>query len=78
MKEHNQLLFIQRSLSDRLASIRNEHSAVKPNKTVRKNEVIVRRIRDIQDRLTSVKLMNETLKTCKQHLQCVKFFSSKN
>ena len=42
-----------------------------------KSEVIARRIRDIQDRLTSVKLMNQTLKTCKQHLQCVNLLALK-
>ena len=81
MEEHNQLIFIQRSLSDRLRSLQKETTIVKPGERIekqfQKNEIIARRIRDVQDRLISVKLMNKTLKTCKQHLQCVNHSNGK-
>ena len=33
--------------------------------------ILFRRTREVEDQLTSVKIINQRLKTCKQHLQCV-------
>jgi hypothetical protein len=77
MQEHNQLLFIQRCLLDRLNDKKTKKLRSMPIKPIREfqdNKIIARRIREIQDRLKSVKLINKTLNICKQHLQCVNFY----
>ncbi|CAF3489334.1 unnamed protein product [Rotaria socialis] len=79
MNQHNELLFIQRRLLDRLESLRSQSCSV-PNinnqsvalsiKQMRDTHIVTRRIREKQDRLKNVKLINKTLNLCKQHLQC--------
>ena len=73
MQNHNQLLFIQRCLIDRFKSLSDQTDKKLvsiSNKQIQINN-LTHRIREIQDRLTSVKLINKTLNTCKQYLQCV-------
>ncbi|CAF1117915.1 unnamed protein product [Adineta steineri] len=78
IQKYNQLLYIQQCLLDRLESLhvqtridQTKSKAISiPVKQIKNVKTITRRIREIQDRLTSVKLINKTLNTCKQHLQC--------
>ncbi|CAF1378445.1 unnamed protein product [Rotaria magnacalcarata] len=79
MQQHNELLFIQRRLLDRLESLHSQSCSV-PNinnqsfalsiKQIQDTNIVTRRIREKQDRLKNVKLINKTLNLCKQHLQC--------
>ncbi|CAF1328632.1 unnamed protein product [Adineta steineri] len=78
IQKYNQLLYIQQCLLDRLESLhvqtridQTKSKAISlPVKQIKNVKTMTRRIREIQDRLTSVKLINKTLNTCKQHLQC--------
>ncbi|CAF4232744.1 unnamed protein product, partial [Adineta steineri] len=78
IQKYNQLLYIQQCLRGRLESLhvqtridQTKSKAISiPVKQIKNVKTITRRIREIQDRLTSVKLINKTLNTCKQHLQC--------
>lgn len=72
MKKHNELLFSQQHLLARLQSLCDQASNNENhNKII--SLPITHRIREKQDRLKSVKLVNKTLNTCKQHIQCVIF-----
>ncbi|CAF3911154.1 unnamed protein product [Rotaria sp. Silwood2] len=78
MQQHNELLFIQQHLLNRLESLRdqsrydeNDNKLLSlPIKQIQDTKIVTRRIREKQDRLKSVKLINKTLNLCKQHLQC--------
>lgn len=93
MQDHNQLVYIQQCLLDRLKSVNDQKDnklksvPIKPSQVKEQNfmfveidykfkddKVYARRIREIQDQLKNVKLVNKTMNICKENLQCVKFY----
>ncbi|CAF0829545.1 unnamed protein product [Rotaria sordida] len=78
MQQHNELLFIQKYLVNRLESLHdqsryeeNDNKLLSiPIKQIQDTKIVTSRIREKQDRLKSVKLINKTLNLCKQYLQC--------
>ncbi|CAF3335702.1 unnamed protein product [Rotaria sp. Silwood1] len=78
MQQHNELLFIQQRLHNRLESLRDQRRYDEndnklfslPIKQIQDTKIVTRRIREKQDRLKSVQLINKTLNLCKQYLQC--------